>query len=214
MVIYFSWYTCLVMMIPTVQGKLLFHVLCHVVAGLIHVQITLSHFASDTYWGNGYLRHDDTSDISMASKHARIEIEPVPMKRTSSEEQLLKLEESRSPAPAPCSPQASRSQSPAPSESMHQDVFIRQQFMSTLNISCPASLDWFHGGLQFQIEHHLIPRLPRHHLRRAMVSFFGALILFSPSLPVLRPILSSHSLASTTSRITAHHSPKRIYWST
>jgi delta8-fatty-acid desaturase len=25
----------------------------------------------------------------------------------------------------------------------------------------------FHGGLQFQIEHHLFPRLPRHNLRQA-----------------------------------------------
>lgn len=27
-------------------------------------------------------------------------------------------------------------------------------------------MDWFHGGLQFQIEHHLFPRLPRHNLRK------------------------------------------------
>lgn len=28
-------------------------------------------------------------------------------------------------------------------------------------------MDWFHGGLQFQVEHHLFPRLPRHNLRVA-----------------------------------------------
>lgn len=27
-------------------------------------------------------------------------------------------------------------------------------------------MDWFHGGLQFQIEHHLFPRVPRRNLRR------------------------------------------------
>ena len=27
-------------------------------------------------------------------------------------------------------------------------------------------MDWMHGGLQFQIEHHLFPRLPRHNLRK------------------------------------------------
>ena len=26
-------------------------------------------------------------------------------------------------------------------------------------------MDWFHGGLQFQLEHHLFPQLPRCHLR-------------------------------------------------
>ncbi|MED6212794.1 hypothetical protein PIB30_086936, partial [Stylosanthes scabra] len=27
-------------------------------------------------------------------------------------------------------------------------------------------MDWFHGGLQFQVEHHLFSQLPRCHLRR------------------------------------------------
>lgn len=27
-------------------------------------------------------------------------------------------------------------------------------------------MDWFHGGLQFQIEHHLFPRLPQCNLRK------------------------------------------------
>lgn len=36
-----------------------------------------------------------------------------------------------------------------------------------MNIDCPKYMDWFHGGLQFQVEHHLWPRLPRHNLRRA-----------------------------------------------
>ncbi|CAN1237518.1 Delta(8)-fatty-acid desaturase 1 [Linum grandiflorum] len=27
-------------------------------------------------------------------------------------------------------------------------------------------MDWFHGGLQFQLEHHLFPRLPRCQLRK------------------------------------------------
>ncbi|KAK9826821.1 hypothetical protein WJX81_004156 [Elliptochloris bilobata] len=41
------------------------------------------------------------------------------------------------------------------------------QMASTNNVDCPEWLDWFHGGLQFQIEHHLYPDLPRHQLRRA-----------------------------------------------
>ena len=39
--------------------------------------------------------------------------------------------------------------------------------MATNNVSCPVWMDWFHGGLQYQIEHHLFPDLPRHHLRAA-----------------------------------------------
>lgn len=65
--------------------------------------------------------------------------------------------------------------------------FLKMQLQGTMNWSCPRWLDWFHGGLQFQvgtgnpaawrclqlmmisglqIEHHCFPRLPRHNLRR------------------------------------------------
>nr|AAO13090.1 delta-6-desaturase [Camellia sinensis] len=41
-----------------------------------------------------------------------------------------------------------------------------KQTRGTLDITCPSWVDWFHGGLQFQIEHHLFPRLPRSQLRK------------------------------------------------
>jgi delta8-fatty-acid desaturase len=41
------------------------------------------------------------------------------------------------------------------------------QLRTTMNIATPEWLDWMHIGLQFQIEHHLFPRLPRHNLRKA-----------------------------------------------
>lgn len=44
--------------------------------------------------------------------------------------------------------------------------WFEKQTMGTLNISCSPWMDWFHGGLQFQVEHHLFPRLPRCHLRK------------------------------------------------
>merc|ERR1712216_929565 len=36
---------------------------------------------------------------------------------------------------------------------------------TTMDVDCPRWMDWFHGGLQFQVEHHIFPRVPRHHLR-------------------------------------------------
>ncbi|KAF3447537.1 hypothetical protein FNV43_RR12723 [Rhamnella rubrinervis] len=45
--------------------------------------------------------------------------------------------------------------------------WFEKQTRGTLNILCPSWMDWFHGGLQFQIEHHLFPRLPRCNLRKA-----------------------------------------------
>eukprot|EP00270_Netrium_digitus_P021611 TRINITY_DN9341_c0_g1_i1.p1 TRINITY_DN9341_c0_g1~~TRINITY_DN9341_c0_g1_i1.p1 ORF type:complete len:452 (+),score=75.93 TRINITY_DN9341_c0_g1_i1:83-1438(+) len=48
-----------------------------------------------------------------------------------------------------------------------ENMWCPKQLEGTLNIECPPMLDWFFGGLQFQIEHHLFPRLPRHNLRRS-----------------------------------------------
>jgi len=81
-----------------------FNLICNAVAGIVHVQITLSHFGMDTYWGPGY----ET-----------------------------------------------------------EGHFVRTQFATTMDVDCPQWLDWFHGGLQFQLVHHLMPRLPRHNLRYA-----------------------------------------------
>ena len=45
------------------------------------------------------------------------------------------------------------------------DGWVHTQLAGSIDIDCPEWLDWFHGGLQFQIEHHLFPRVPRHNLR-------------------------------------------------
>jgi acyl-lipid Delta6-acetylenase / acyl-lipid (9-3)-desaturase len=52
---------------------------------------------------------------------------------------------------------------------LHDDCsngYLRTQLKGTMDIDCPTYMDWFHGGIQFQVVHHLWPRLPRHNLRR------------------------------------------------
>ncbi|CAI8606791.1 unnamed protein product [Vicia faba] len=44
--------------------------------------------------------------------------------------------------------------------------WFEKQTSGTLDISCSTWMDWFFGGLQFQLEHHLFPRLPRAQLRK------------------------------------------------
>lgn len=44
--------------------------------------------------------------------------------------------------------------------------WLEKQINGTLDIACPFWLDWFYGGLQFQLEHHLFPRMPRSQLRK------------------------------------------------
>ncbi|KAL8928507.1 MAG: hypothetical protein Q9208_001741 [Pyrenodesmia sp. 3 TL-2023] len=46
------------------------------------------------------------------------------------------------------------------------ESFPQKMLRTTMDVDCPAWLDFFHGGLQFQAVHHLYPRIPRHNLRR------------------------------------------------
>ncbi|KAL6898654.1 fatty acid desaturase domain-containing protein [Trichoderma evansii] len=46
------------------------------------------------------------------------------------------------------------------------ESFAQRQLRTTMDVDCPAWLDFIHGGLQFQAIHHLFPRVPRHNLRR------------------------------------------------
>jgi len=46
------------------------------------------------------------------------------------------------------------------------ESFPQKMLRTTMDVDCPAWLDFIHGGLQFQAVHHLYPRIPRHNLRR------------------------------------------------
>jgi fatty acid desaturase len=45
--------------------------------------------------------------------------------------------------------------------------FLRRQVLTSRNIRGNAMMDTFKGGLNYQIEHHLFPNMPRPHLRHA-----------------------------------------------
>ncbi|BEJ15199.1 hypothetical protein CspHIS471_0409660 [Cutaneotrichosporon sp. HIS471] len=49
-----------------------------------------------------------------------------------------------------------------PSES-----FVSRQLRTTMDVVCGENIEWIHGGLHQQVTHHLFPRLPRHHQRKA-----------------------------------------------
>ncbi|KAK0544415.1 hypothetical protein OC861_004860 [Tilletia horrida] len=45
------------------------------------------------------------------------------------------------------------------------ESFPSRQLRTTMDVLCPPSLDFLHGGLHMQVSHHLFPRIPRHNLR-------------------------------------------------
>jgi fatty acid desaturase len=47
--------------------------------------------------------------------------------------------------------------------------FLREQVLTSRNVTGHRILDFWYGGLNYQIEHHLFPTMPRNNLRRAQV---------------------------------------------
>ena len=47
------------------------------------------------------------------------------------------------------------------------ESFVHRQLRTTVDVICPESLAFIHGGLHLQVTHHLFPRLPRHNLKAA-----------------------------------------------
>ncbi|CAK9087230.1 Acyl-lipid (9-3)-desaturase (BoDes6) [Durusdinium trenchii] len=98
---FWTWYTLFISCLPSWQEKVCYLLISHGLAGMLHIQITISHFSMDTFHG------------------------------------------------------------------ISEDDWIRHQMATTMNVDCAPYMDWFHGGLQFQLEHHLFPRLTRRNLRVA-----------------------------------------------
>ena len=49
-------------------------------------------------------------------------------------------------------------------DEQHRIGWIRYQVLGTQNVDTTWYDGWFHGGLQYQIEHHLFAGVPRHNL--------------------------------------------------
>jgi delta8-fatty-acid desaturase len=103
LIAFWVWLLTLTMQLPNWTSRVVFFLLAHAVAGVLHVQITLSHFSMPAYSGVTY----DNCD----------------------------------------------------------NGFLQTQLKGSLDVDCPPWMDWFHGGLQFQVIHHLWPKIPRHNLR-------------------------------------------------
>jgi len=54
------------------------------------------------------------------------------------------------------------------SDGSNETGYYEWQALSTMDVACPPWMDWAHGGLNFQLEHHLFPRVPRWKLRELM----------------------------------------------
>merc|ERR1712228_1002183 len=51
-------------------------------------------------------------------------------------------------------------------DGIEEDNFVVHQLKSSMAIESNTLTHWFYGGLQFQVEHHLFPMMPRHNLRK------------------------------------------------
>ncbi|GMH58856.1 hypothetical protein TrRE_jg3666 [Triparma retinervis] len=100
MAIYWTWHLSLLSLLPDRASRVWFSVASHLSAGILHIQLLLSHLNVETM---------DESEEDSAG-------------------------------------------------------FFKFQMSVSRNIDVHWSENWFHGGLEYQIEHHLFPQLPRHEL--------------------------------------------------
>ena len=70
--------------------------------------------------------------------------------------------------------------------------FLERQLLSSRNLAPNPIWDFVFGGLNYQIEHHLFPTLPRNHLRKARA--------------LVRPFCAAHGLAyAEVGALAAYH---------
>lgn len=50
-------------------------------------------------------------------------------------------------------------------EEIFDNGWVKSQAITTVNIKTSWYDEWFHGGLQYQYDHHLFPKIPRHNLK-------------------------------------------------
>ncbi|KAJ6811783.1 delta(8)-fatty-acid desaturase 2-like [Iris pallida] len=96
--------------------------------------------------------------------------------------------------------------------------WFEKQTAGTVDIVCPPWMDWFHGGLQFQVEHHLFPRLPRNHLRKIspivkeLCKKHGLQYLSAPFLEANRRTIAVLRNAAMQARDLSRPVPKNLVW--
>jgi len=100
--LHFAWFGTIVSYLPSIKEQIMFVLISYSIAGILHIQLTISHLATDTF--------------------------------TAEEDE--------------------------------REQFFAFQCKTTRNINSYWWNEWFHGGLQYQIEHHLFPQMPRHNLKK------------------------------------------------
>jgi fatty acid desaturase len=86
--------------------------------------------------------------------------------------------------------------------------FARRQVVTARNITGGRFTTFVRGGLNYQIEHHLFPSMPRPSLRR--VQGFGRDFCAATDLGYRKKASSSHSARSSTTSATLEQAPAAV----
>lgn len=58
-------------------------------------------------------------------------------------------------------------------DEVYSEGWVVSQAKTTVNLTTSWYDEWFHGGLQYQYDHHLFPRIPRHNLKYIQPHIMG-----------------------------------------
>jgi cytochrome b involved in lipid metabolism len=164
---YYAWFFAFQM--NNLRHVTLALLLSHIVAGILHVQILLSHVAME-YCNNGSGQNSSHNDKQNSTKtdtnhnnmHNNTNI------NNNAIDSLANID---------------------------TDVgYYQWQALSTMDIACHPLMDWFHGGLQFQLEHHMYPRLPRWRLRQAIPYVDSIFQKYDLAKPVRIPFITANQM--------------------
>lgn len=77
LVLYWIWYSTLTSQLRNWQSILVYVLVSHAVTGLLHVQITLSHFSMPAYHGHAY--NDDSDEFYQLQIRTSMDVKSTPL---------------------------------------------------------------------------------------------------------------------------------------
>mmetsp|Transcript_2123 Transcript_2123/g.3259 ORF Transcript_2123/g.3259 Transcript_2123/m.3259 type:complete len:843 (+) Transcript_2123:59-2587(+) len=142
--LYWLWFVKVILAIPLLRHRVWFVFINHCVIGVLHVQLVLNHFAVECFTAEEEEGKTITRDGRGVMPWDHQQPHPTSTDPSKNGDDGGKISGDDGEAKS--------------------IGFVDLQIRTTRNIEDTWYNGWFQGGLQYQLEHHLFPMLPRHNL--------------------------------------------------
>ena len=162
LLLFLIWYLSIaIFAMPNWTQRILWVLVAHIVAGILHLQIIVSHWAMETYHGTGYTTTTTTPTTATTTPTTTNNTTTSTTNSTSTTNTTVTNKNNTN---------SNTTGSNIKTNSIIYDDWYCIPLRTTMDItSYNEYSDIFHIGLQYQIEHHMFPKLPRKYLRYASI---------------------------------------------